>query len=132
MDLIAEGSRDDAAVVPIASRAGFDDATTQAALRALRSADPPFFKAFHGALSTSISAVAGPTERARRAVGWWPTGQSLADRTIEAFEQAADKAATEEEAGRLRQLARGAGGIGRAVLVEVMTKVAMRSTGLEP
>lgn len=59
------------------------------------------------------------TPAARRAVGQWPTAESLADRLIAAMEEVADKTDDSEKKGLLRRSATFLGGAGRDLFVDV-------------
>jgi hypothetical protein len=94
------------------------------ALRALAFEDPPFFHfKDHSSLGdrgTNVSRILDVTGHGRRAAGTWPTPEDIADRIIEAFEQAAENAPDEEEAGRLRRAGQAVAGVGRDVLVNLI------------
>src|SRR5258706_15444355 len=59
---------------------------------------------------------------ARRAVGQWPTADSLVTQLTEAFRAAADQAGDPDEKGRLRKLAELLGGAGRDIAVSVTSQ----------
>ncbi len=56
------------------------------------------------------------SEKARRAVGAWPSPEALALRLVEAVEQGLAAAITEDERSRWRKLRDGMTGAGTAVL----------------
>ncbi|MDP9466556.1 MAG: hypothetical protein M3P31_04860 [Actinomycetota bacterium] len=66
-------------------------------------------------------AVTHVTGDGRRAVGAWPTPQSLADRLVEAVERGLAEASSEEERSRWQKLRDGITGAGRDVMVGVAT-----------
>jgi hypothetical protein len=74
--------------------------------------------------------VSGVTPDARRAVGQWPTPESLVDRLAEAFGNAADDEPDPERKGRIRQVAGFLSTTGRDVATEVVSKIILRSTGM--
>lgn len=100
---------------------GFDEATVQAALRALDSEDPPFFKS-QGAWGGQILRASNPTGHARRAVGAWPTAETLSDQLIAQIESAADAEGDAEKKSKLKQLAAFLATGGRDLLVDIAAK----------
>jgi len=58
---------------------GLDGDTLRRALRALYEASPPYIDGAKMAEQTYPEPLTGVTERARRAVGAWPTADNLAD-----------------------------------------------------
>jgi hypothetical protein len=130
LEITEEAHRTDASAQAIEEQTGFDGETVQGGLRALALADPPFFAKVDRRFVAGVDRVWGPTERARRAVGLWPTPDDLADRVIAAFDEAADSAESEERRGAFRRLATMARETGRAVLVEAMAKALERSIGI--
>lgn len=66
----------------------------------------------------------------RRAIGQWPTPESLADRLVEALAAAAEREPDAERRGWLRKTAAYLAGAGRDLAVEVAAAVVTRSTGL--
>lgn len=105
----------------IASHTGLDDTTVQAALRALSSEDPPFFKA-QGSWGGGILRASSPTGHARRAVGAWPTAESLANQLIAKIESAAAGESDEGKRSKLNQLAGFFATGGRDLLVDIAAK----------
>ena len=105
----------------IASHTGLDDTAVQAALRALSSEDPPFFKA-KGSWGGGILRASNPTGHARRAVGAWPTAESLADQLIAKIESAAAGESDEGKRSKLNQLAGFFATGGRDLLVDIAAK----------
>jgi hypothetical protein len=70
------------------------------------------------------------TPEARRAVGQWPTAESLAARLAEAFSEAADEETDPERKSRLRQLAGFLAETGKDIVAEVIAKVVLHGTGV--
>lgn len=64
----------------------------------------------------------GVTERGRRAVGIWPSGEGV-DALIEALQQAAESTDDPEERSALRRAAAAVLGVGRDVMTDVMGAV---------
>ena len=60
---------------------------------------------------------------ARRAVGHWPTAESVSDQLIAALLQATDREADRERKSKLRSAAETLGGVGREILVAVVSTV---------
>jgi hypothetical protein len=63
------------------------------------------------------------TGDARRAVGQWPTADSLVTQLTEAFSAAADRESDPEQKTRLRKLAELLGGASRDIVVNVVNQV---------
>lgn len=59
------------------------------------------------------------TERGRRTVGVWPSGESV-DALVQALQQAAEATSDPEEEGALRKTAGAVLGVGRDVMTDVM------------
>jgi hypothetical protein len=74
--------------------------------------------------------VQGVTPEARRAVGQWPTGESLVARLVDGLQAAADREADPERKSRLRQAASLLGGTVRDIVVDVAARVIERGAGL--
>jgi hypothetical protein len=70
------------------------------------------------------------TSAARRAVGQWPTPESVVERLAGAFGAAAEGEPDAEKKSRLRQVAGFLTSSGRDVATEVVSKVILRSTGM--
>ena len=64
----------------------------------------------------------GVTERGRRAVGIWPSGEGV-DALVEALQQAAESTDDPEERSALRRAAAAVLGVGRDVMTDVMGAV---------
>ncbi len=65
--------------------------------------------------------ILGVTDAARRAVGQWPSAETWADRIVQALLDAADQEPDEAKRSRLRSAAESLGGLGRDVLVGVLS-----------
>ena len=94
----------------------------QRALRALSAEQPRLFTAQSQA-NGDIFLVTGATGEARRRVGAWPTPESLADRIVEAVNEAAERTADPERRTLLREAGRALGNVGQAALAGVMANV---------
>lgn len=70
------------------------------------------------------------TAEARRAVGQWPTGESLVSQLVEGLTAAAEKEVDPERKSRLRQVAGLLGGAVRDFAVDIAEKFAERHMGL--
>ena len=95
------------------SQSGLDADQVEVALRALEGEDPPFITKLERRASGGISLVGRPTGHARRAVGAWPTPESIADRLVSALDQAADREPDDERKSWLRKSAAYLGNTGR-------------------
>ncbi len=70
------------------------------------------------------------TSAARRAVGQWPTGDSLAKSLADAFDDVADHEADPDRKSRLRQVAGFLGDTGKDVAAEVLARLILRPAGM--
>jgi hypothetical protein len=111
----------------IAAAAGMDIETTGRALQALEGTFLDLSKSYDGLESWNVSAV---NADARRAVGQWPTAESLIARLAEAFDTAAEQEPDPERKSRLRTFAGWLGGAGRDIAVEVAAKVVEHQMGM--
>jgi hypothetical protein len=74
--------------------------------------------------------VQGVTPAARRAVGQWPTAESLIGQLVSGLEAAAEREDDPVRKGRLRQAASLLGGAVRDIAVDIAAKVIERGAGL--
>lgn len=114
----------------IVQQSGLDEDAVQAALRALAVEDPPFVTKVRRRASGGVSLVGAPTGHARRTVGAWPTADALADRLVQALEDAADREPDEERKGFLRKGAAYLGNAGRDLAVEIGATAINRQIGM--
>jgi hypothetical protein len=77
-----------------------------------------------------IGLVGEPTGHARRAVGAWPTPESIADRLIGPLDEAADREPDPERKGWLRKAAAYLGNAGRDLAVEIGATAINRQMGI--
>jgi hypothetical protein len=90
-------------VSDIAQAAGFDEPTTQHAIRALYR--EPYLEEATGAFGGTILFVGAPTSEAMRLAGQWPTPENMVERLIAAFEAAAnDETLAEPERTRAQKI----------------------------
>jgi hypothetical protein len=68
---------------------------------------------------------------ARRAVGQWPTPESLAERILSAMSQAADTEPDPDRRTKLKQTAAFLGSSGKDLLVNVLAAVVVKSSGID-
>ncbi len=115
---------------PIEAATGLPGTEVQAALRALNLEDPPFVTKMQRYASGHVSLIGAPTGHARRAVGAWPTAESIADRLVSALDEAADREPDEERKGFLRKAAGYLGHAGRDLAVEIGATAINRQMGL--
>ncbi len=111
-------------VSDIAERTGLDQADVARSLDAM---DPTYvdFRKTETGGDPTFWYVLKVTPEARRAVGQWPTAESLIDRLAQAFRDAADR---EEDMGRQYQLRQAAGLLAETVR-DVAVQAAARVTG---
>lgn len=69
------------------------------------------------------------TERGRRAVGLWPSGEGV-DALVDALRQAEAETTDPEEKSRIRQAAASVMGVSRDVMVDVLGAVIARQSGM--
>jgi hypothetical protein len=129
VEIFEERNPDSVTDYDIHLRTGFGHDDVDKALHALSETDSLFFA--HIRTIGSSWHVARPTERARRAVGLWPTPDDLADRLIATFERAADEATGIDHRIRLRETAKFLGGGARDLIVQVGAEVLTRSMGVK-
>ncbi|GIH25132.1 hypothetical protein Aph01nite_34420 [Acrocarpospora phusangensis] len=117
----------------IAEYLGWDELTVQRSLVALAGERPPFFEftdtTDFDSDGQEISGIHSPTGHARRAVGAWPTPESLAERLVAALEKAAADAEP-EQAGHLRKTALWLRENGQAVALGVVGNALSKGIGL--
>jgi hypothetical protein len=90
----------------IAAKAGFDQETTERAIRALYR--QPYLEPGHISWSGHTDAVGPPTGEALRVAGQWPTAENMLERLIAALEAAGDdETVAEPERSKLKQIALG-------------------------
>lgn len=111
----------------IAAAAGMDIETTARALVALDGTYLDLSTGIGSAASWHVNAVSA---EARRAVGQWPTAESLITRLAEAFSAAAEQEPDPEKKSRLRSIAGMLGGAGRQIAVEVAARVVEHQMGM--
>jgi hypothetical protein len=114
----------------IVEQSGLGADQVEAALRALESEDPPFISKLERRASGGISLVGRPTGHARRAVGAWPTPDSIADRLVSALDEAAERETDPERKGWLRKTAAYLGSAGRDLAVEIGASAINRQMGM--
>jgi hypothetical protein len=114
----------------VAELTGIDEATVDRALTALSEARLAYLETVDAHEERAPAIVTGVTERARRAVGAWPTPESLADQLALAFATAAEEEQDPERKSRLKEMAGWLGGTARAVFVEVAATVLSKHVGM--
>lgn len=75
------------------------------------------------------SFVTGLTERGRRVVGLWPSGENV-DALVDALRQAEEQTDDPEEKSAIRRAAGAVLGVSRDVMVDVVAAVVARQSGL--
>ncbi len=74
--------------------------------------------------------INGVTPAASRAVGQWPTAESLIGQLVAGLDTAAEREEDPEQRGRPRQAASLLGGAARDIAVDIAAKVIEHGTGL--
>lgn len=85
----------------------------------------PEGRTIRGALTGQSLAL---TERGRRAVGLWPSGEDV-DALVDALRQAEQSTSDPAEQGRIRQAAGALMSVSREVMVDVIASVVAKQTG---
>lgn len=117
-------------VTDIASATSLDTRTVARALDALHG---PYVSEYQKHMSGGVPDswyVTEVTADARRAVGQWPTAESLAASLAAAFSEAADEERDPERKSRLRQIAGFLADTGKDIAAEVLAKVILHPTGM--
>lgn len=114
----------------IAQESGLDESETQAALLALDGEVPACVTDMRRSASGHIFLVGAPTGHARRAVGAWPTAETIAGRLITALDEAAEREPDPERKGWLRKTAAYLGHAGRDLAVEIGATAINRQMGM--
>ncbi len=109
----------DPSVEHLSEVTALDKESVRTALAHLFTADPPYITGMDVAEFDYPARLSGVTERARRAVGQWPTPESLADRIIAALEAQAESEPDPETRSKLKH----ASDVGKGVLTGELTRV---------
>jgi hypothetical protein len=126
LDAVVELLEDHDLVPPeaVAERTGLD---SREVLRAMHALDGIFVRLHRDMSGGFVDAV---TPEARRAVGQWPSGESLIRQLADGLAAAAEKETDPEQKSRLRQAAALLGGAVRDIAVGVAQAYADRRLGL--
>lgn len=114
----------------IEAKTGLAAEVVQSALRALDSEQPPYVKKMQRYASGHVVMIGAPTGHARRAVGAWPTAETIADRLVSALDEAADREPDPERKGWLSKTAAYLGNAGRDLAVEIGATAINRQMGM--
>jgi len=114
----------------IEAKTGLAAEVVQSALRALDSEQPPYVTKMQRYASGHVVMIGAPTGHARRAVGAWPTAETIADRLVSALDEAADREPDPERKGWLSKTAAYLGNAGRDLAVEIGATAINRQTGM--
>jgi selenocysteine lyase/cysteine desulfurase len=120
-------------VAEIAGHTGLDPHEVDRAIEAMSGAYISKYQRTMSGGDPSGWYVTKVTSAARRAVGQWPTAQSLAITVVDGVTAAADHAQDEPDAQRrsiLRKIGDAVGGTGRDVAVDVVTKAIEHKFGI--
>jgi hypothetical protein len=99
----------------IADRAGLREGEVNHSLALLHRSDPRYIVSFNGGY------LFGPTERAYRELGLWPSADILVDRLLSALEQIAANGTTLDERSAARKVLDALPSIGRDILIGAIT-----------
>lgn len=105
----------------LAASTGIEPEDIVAALRALEAGG--FFEVHWTMPVSRAASVRHLTDRAQRAVGAWPSDESIADRIIAALEAIAENTTDEDERTRTRKILEMLAGSGRQIAVGVGTAI---------
>jgi hypothetical protein len=114
----------------IEAKTGLAAEVVQSALRALDSEQPPYVTKMQRYSSGHVVMIGAPTGHARRAVGAWPTAETIADRLVSALDEAADREPDPERKGWLSKTAAYLGNAGRDLAVEIGATAINRQMGM--
>lgn len=115
---------------PLAEATGLSEEEVIRAIRALEHESPPFLLDVKWAMSGPPWSVGTPTGHARRAVGAWPTAETLADRLVLGLNNAADQEQDQERQGWLRKTAAYLGSAGRDIAVDIAATAVNKQIGI--
>jgi hypothetical protein len=113
-------------VVDIATRLGVDVVDVHRALTAMNG----IYVDYRPGLDLGRGYVRTVAADARRAIGQWPSGESLIQQLTDGLAAAAEREVDPERKSRLRQAAGLLGGAARSIAIEVAGKAVERSMGL--
>lgn len=114
----------------IVQQSGLTGDQVERALNALEGESPPFITKLDRRGSGGISLIGRPTGHARRAVGAWPSAETMADQIVRALEEAAEREPDAERKGWLRKSANYLGNAGRDLAVEIGATAIGRQMGM--
>ena len=80
--------------------------------------------------STQEHVVTDLTERGRRKVGLWPSGEDSADALVDALRQAERLTTDPAEKGRIRQAMGSVASVSREVMIDVVGSVIAKQSGM--
>jgi hypothetical protein len=107
----------------VAALTGLDESVVERGLTALFEARPRFVEGFAPEEVRVPSYISGVTERARRAVGAWPTPESVVDQLVQALTATAERERDPERESKLKEVAAWLAGGMRDVAVQVVGAV---------
>lgn len=114
----------------IVQQSGLTGDQVERALNALEGENPPFITKLDRRASGGISLIGRPTGHARRAVGAWPSAETMADQIVQALEEAAEREPDTERKSWLRQSASYLGNAGRDLAIEIGATAVNRQMGM--
>lgn len=110
---------------------GLPKRDVQLALRDLSQASPPFIEASAKSWGTTYPVlITGATERARRAVGQWPSPGNMLSQLVEGLNIAAEQEDDQAQKKRLREVAAILGGTAKGVATEIIAKLILHAGGM--
>ena len=115
----------------IAARTGLEVETVMAGLWALAKEQPAFFQYIDTTTmgGPAMRGIRNPTGHARRTVGTWPKAEDRVAEMVAALQEAAQREPDPEKRSALRKTAEYAAGIGRDVLIGIITGSITASVG---
>lgn len=105
----------------IQQRTGLSEDDVKRATRALFEAEPPLIKGIGADQVAYPLRIVGVTERARVLAGQWPSPENIVEALAAALDQRAAETNEPEERSRLTSLADGLRGIGKEIVVRVLS-----------
>lgn len=109
---------------------GLPQEEVQAALRVLANASPPYITGTGASGLTYPLIISDVTERARRAVGQWPTPESLVNQVVDGLNEAATHESEPGKKRALREAASVLGDTAKDVATEIAAKIIVHAGGM--
>jgi hypothetical protein len=110
----------------VAERTALDDRIVESALHALSPTYVILGRQMAAEGGLDLQVIDGVTAEARRAVGQWPTAESLIDQLVAGLKRAAEQEKNPEQKKRLGEIARGLGGAAKSIAIDIIAQLIER------